>query len=155
MSGYVKMLDCREYHVGQLQPPNECFRCGICCTRYQPRLSPEEVKTIAETLGLSIEDFLYRYAQSTKVGYLLRQSENGCVFVSWEEDNARASCSIYPFRPESCRNWVPSLSRPECREGLTRLKAKGKIMFPEELYPYLKTTDRFYSALVKPWEGMP
>lgn len=147
MSGYCRTLDGGEYHVGDSLPPIDCFRCGLCCMRYQPRLTSEEIETIAVGLGLSTDDFLSRYVQVTKVGYLLRQSERGCVFLSWDREGARASCSIYDFRPESCRHWVPSLSRRECREGLLRLKARGKIMLPEELYTSPEAMDRFYSAL--------
>ena len=147
MSGYCRMLNGSEYHVGESLPPIDCLRCGVCCTRYQPRLTPEEIETIAVGLSLSTNDFLSRYVQQTTVGYLLRQSEGGCVFLTWDEDGARASCSIYAFRPESCRDWVPSLSRRECREGLLKLKARGKIMLPEELYTSLEAINRFYSAI--------
>ncbi len=135
MSGHLRTIDGQEHPIGGSLPPIECFCCGICCTRYQPPLIPEEVETIAGGLGLSAEDFLSRYAQLTNVGYLLRQSERKCIFLSWEEGGAKASCSIYSFRPEACRNWVPSLSRPECQAGLARLKARGRIMLAEELYP--------------------
>ena len=147
MSGYLRTLDGHECPVGERQPQIECFRCGICCTRYQPPLTHEESKTIAKGLGISTEDFLARYAQLTNAGYLLRQSEKGCIFLSWEEDGARASCSIYPFRPEACRHWIASLSRPECREGLTRLKIKDRIMLVQELYPSPEAIDRFSKHL--------
>ncbi len=101
MSGYLRTMDGREHHVGKVLSPIECFRCGICCTRYQPQLAPEELETIANGLRLSAEDFISRYAQLTNVGYLLRQTERGCVFLSWEEDGSRTSCIIYPFRPET------------------------------------------------------
>ena len=147
MSGDLRTLDGHEHHVGKIWPPIECFRCGICCTRYQPQLTSEEAETIAKGLRVSTEDFLSRYAQLTNVGYLLRQSGKGCVFLSWEEDGTRAGCSIYPFRPEACRNWVASLSRRECREGLAKLKAKGEIMLAKELYPSQDAIDRFSEHL--------
>jgi len=149
MAGYLRTLDGYEHRVGEMRPSIECFCCGICCTRYQPQLPPEEAEIIAKRLGMSTEDFLSRYAQLTNVGYLLRQSEKGCIFLIWEEDGARASCRIYPFRPEACQNWVPSLSRPECRDGLTRLKAKGEIMLARELYPSQEAVDTFYEHLLK------
>ena len=147
MSGYLRTLDGQEHHIGETWPPIECFRCGICCTRYQPQLSSEEAATIAKGLGMSTEDFLARYAQFTNVGYLLRNSEKGCVFLSWEEDGARASCSIYPFRPEACRHWIASLSRHECQEGLTKLKTKDRIMLVQELYSSPEAIDRFAKNL--------
>ena len=120
MSSYLRTLDGQEHHIREIRS-TKCFCCGICCTRYQPQLAPEEVETIAEELRLTNEDFLARYAQFTNIGYLLRQSEKGCIFLSWEKGETRAICSIYPLRPEACRHWVADLSRPECREGLTSL----------------------------------
>ena len=113
MSGYPKMQDGQEHSVGEALTPIECFRCGICCTRHQPPLSPEEVEAIARELGLSSSDFLSEYVQITVVGYLLRHT---------------AGCSIHPFRPEACRNWIASLSQRECQEGLKKLKTQGKIL---------------------------
>ena len=147
MSGYLKTMDGDEHHVGEAEVSIECFRCGVCCLRYQPQLSPDEIETIAGELGLSPSDFLARYAQFTNVGYLIRQSERGCVFLTWEEDGTRANCNIHPFRPESCRSWTASLSRDECREGLARLKANNKIMLARELYSSREAVARFCEDL--------
>lgn len=147
MSSYLKMLNGQEYKIGRMYPPTECFRCGICCMRFQPRLTPEEVQTLAKELGLTVSNFLSRYVQTSKVGYLLRQREGGCIFLTREEGEVRAGCSIYPFRPEACRNWVPSLFRRECQEGLTELKSDNKIMLVDELYLLPEARDRFYSSL--------
>ena len=147
MSGYLRTLDGNEHQVGEICTPIECFRCGICCTDYQPQVNPEEIENIARGLKVSTADFLSRYAQSTYVGYLLRQSERGCVFLLWEKDGTRASCTIHLFRPKACRDWVPSLSRRECRDGLARLKTKGRIMLAEELYPSQESIVRFSQHL--------
>ena len=136
------MLDGKEYHIGKVWLPMECLRCGICCTRYQPPLTPEEVETIAKGLGLSPGDFLSKYVQITVAGYLLRQTEKGCVFLKWEEGEATANCDIYPFRPDACRNWVASLSRRECQEGLKRLKAEDKTILAHDLYTSLEAIER-------------
>jgi len=149
MSGYLRMLDGKEYRVGEALPAIECFRCGICCTRYQPPLTPEEVETLAKELGLSPSDFLSKYVQIMVTGYLLRQTEKGCVFLKWEEGEANANCSIYPFRPEACRNWMPSLSRRECQEGLKKLKAKDKIILAHDLYTSPEAIERFYASLTE------
>ncbi len=113
-----------QYRASEAWRPIECLRCGTCCRRHQPRLSTKEIQALAKGLGISVDDFISRYVQVTTVGYLLRQTEKGCVFLTYEEDKARASCRIYSFRPEACRNWAPSLSRRECQEGLERLKTK-------------------------------
>ncbi len=147
MAGYLRTIDGREQPIGDSLPPIECFRCGICCLRYQPPLMSDELETIAAGLGMSATDFLAKYAQLTYVGHLLRRSEGRCVFLVYEEGGDKASCGIHSFRPEACRNWVPSLSRRECQEGLTRLKTRGKIMLANELYSSPKALDRFSENL--------
>jgi len=125
------MLNGKEYPAGEVLTPIECFRCGICCTRYQPPLSPEEIETIAAEFGLTPGDFTAEYVQITVGGYLLRQTENGCVFLKWEDEN-NASCTIPPFRPEACRNWMASLSQRECQDGLEKLKTQGNTALTED-----------------------
>ena len=137
------MMDGNGYRVGEEWPPIECFRCGICCTRYQPPIEPEEVETIARGLGLSPDDFLSEYVQITVAGYLLRRTEKGCVFLDWEEAEVTANCRIHPFRPEACRNWVPSLSRRECQEGLMRRKTRDKIVLVQDIYSSPEEVERF------------
>ena len=112
VNAILKTLDGSEHRVrpGEASLPIECFRCGICCTCYQPLLGNEEIETIARQLGLSTRAFLAEYAQPTIIGYLLRQTEKGCVFLKWES-LTRASCQIHASRPEVCRTWTPSLSR--------------------------------------------
>ena len=150
----LKTLDGSKHHVrlGEASPPIDCFRCGICCTCYQPLLGSEEIETIARQLRLSTGTFLARYSQPTVIGYLLRQTEKGCVFLEWESQT-RASCHIYPFRPEVCRNWTASLSRRECLEGLARLKTGGEILLAKELYSSPAAIERLCSILTNKQEG--
>ncbi|MFC1937524.1 YkgJ family cysteine cluster protein [Chloroflexota bacterium] len=129
-SPYLRAPDGREHADGEQWPPIKCFCCGICCTGYQPRIGMDEVCQLAEGLGLSVDDFISRYVQVTKVGYLLRQTGTGCIFLEWEKGGPRAFCSIYPLRPAACRDWVASLSRPQCQEGFKRLKTAGRIPLP-------------------------
>ena len=148
MSGYLRMLDGKECHLAQPWPPIECFHCGICCTRYQPPLSDEDIETIAGKLGLSPSDFLSNYVQTTVAGYLLRQTEKGCIFLEWDGENS-ANCGIYPFRPEACRNWVASLSRSECQEGLKRRKTRDKILPANDLYTAPQAIERLSASLTE------
>ncbi len=147
MKGHLRTIDGQEHSIGEALPPIECFRCGVCCRRYQPPLLPDEVETIAAGLGMSAADFLTEYGQLTYVGYLLRRSGNRCVFLVDEEGGDRASCRIHPFRPQACQNWVASLSRPECQAGQSRLKAKGKLMLVNELYLSPKDLNSFSENL--------
>jgi Fe-S-cluster containining protein len=69
-----------------------------------------------------------------KEGYLLKRTKRGCIFLAWDADG-KARCTIYPSRPKACREWTPSLAKPECLEGLAKLKSEGQIMLLEELFP--------------------
>jgi len=143
----LKTSEGKEITIAE-QVPIPCFRCGICCTRYQPPLSPEDMDNIASALGISRAKFISRYAVKvpTKEGYLLRRTEKGCIFLAWDEDG-RAACTIHPSRPKACREWTPSLSKPECLEGLAKLKARGQIMLPDELFSSQKDKQALYSSL--------
>jgi Fe-S-cluster containining protein len=118
------------------QTPIPCFRCGVCCTCYQAPLTAEDVDNIATALGISRAKCLSRYAVKVaiKEGHLLKRTGKGCVFLGWNADG-RARCAIYVSRPRACQEWIPSLSRPECREGLAKLKSEGRIMLLKELFP--------------------
>ena len=130
----IKTANDREISGGE-QVPIPCFRCGICCTCYQPSLLPEDIEKIASTLSISVSAFISGYALQvpTKEGYLLRQNETGCMFLARDEGE-KARCTIHPARPKACREWQPSLARPACLEGLARLKAKGQLALLDDLF---------------------
>ena len=121
----VKTIEGKEIATTE-QTPIPCFRCGICCTSYQPPLAPEDLENIASALGISRSKCISRYAAKVpiKEGYLLKHTKKGCVFLAWDADG-KARCTIYPSRPKACREWTPSLAKPECVEGLNRLKSQG------------------------------
>lgn len=125
----------------------ECFRCGICCIGYHPRLSVEEVEHMAGHLSLSTDEFISRYVQVTQVGYLLRQTEYGCIFLDWEKSGSKALCSIHRFRPEVCRNWVPGLLRRECLAGLAKIQKNGGLLLASDIYENEEQLERFYDSL--------
>jgi Fe-S-cluster containining protein len=130
----IKTLAGKEITITK-QTPIPCFRCGICCTSYQAPLTPEDIDNIASALGISRSKCISRYARKVpiKEGYLLRHTKKGCVFLAWDGDG-KARCTIYLSRPKACREWTPSLSKPECLEGLAKLKSRGQIMLLEELF---------------------
>ncbi len=130
------------------ETPVPCFRCGICCTCYQPPLLPEDIESIASALGISRPECISSYALKvpTKEGYLLRKTGRGCVFLSLDEDE-KARCAIYPSRPQACREWQPSLSQPACIKGLARLKSKGQLARLDELFPSDEEQRGFYLSL--------
>jgi len=112
-------------------PKIVCFRCGVCCTRYQPQLSFVEAKRIADALGLSLDEFRDRYVDESWPGpdtFLIDHHNGACVFLEHIQSSGLARCLIYPVRPSSCKEWVPSLHRQECQEGL--LKCWGLTVDP-------------------------
>jgi len=129
----IKTLERKETTVAE-QVPIPCFRCGICCTCYQPPLTIEDIGSIASALGISRSKSISKYAHKApiKEGYLLKYTKKGCVFLEWDADG-KARCTIHGSRPKACREWVPSLSKPECLQGLAKLKSEGQIMLLEEL----------------------
>lgn len=108
------------------QIPAPCFHCGICCTLYQPPLYPEDIENIALALGMRME--------------------KGCIFLVWDEEG-RACCTIYSFRPKACREWIPSLSKPECLEGLIKLKSEGQLMLLGKLFDSEEDQETFCSSI--------
>ncbi len=110
-----------------------CFRCGVCCTRYQPPVSLTEARSIAAAFGVSLDEFLDRYIDDSWPGseyYLLDAHDEACVFLERSEGSKVTSCRIHPVRPRACREWAPSLSRKECQQGLTEYW--GLTVGPEE-----------------------
>jgi len=145
----IKTLEGKEITVAE-QIPIPCFRCGICCTCYRPPLTTEDMDNIASALGISRSKCISKYARKApiKEGYLLKHTIKGCAFLGWDPDG-RARCTIYPSRPKACREWTPSLAKPECREGLAKLKSEGQIMLLEELFHSYEEKRELYRFLDK------
>jgi Fe-S-cluster containining protein len=143
----IKTLGGKEITITE-QTPIPCFRCGICCTCHQPPLTPEDIENIASALGISRSKCISRYARKVpiKEGYLLKHTKEGCVFLAWDVDG-KACCTIHPSRPKACREWTPSLAKPECLEGLAKLKSRGQILLLEELFSSQKDRQDLYSSL--------
>jgi len=100
-----------------------CFRCGVCCTRYQVRLSLVEARQIADELGFDWDEWLDRYVDQRWPGtdsFLLRHCNGACVFLERIEARNVTRCLIQSFKPSACREWTPSLYRRDCQEGLIK-----------------------------------
>jgi Fe-S-cluster containining protein len=145
----IKTLEGKEITVTE-QTPIPCFRCGICCTCYQPPLTAKDIENIASALGISRSKCISKYAVKVpiKEGYLLKHTKNGCIFLAWDADE-KARCAIYSSRPKACREWIPSLVKPECLEGLAKLKSEEQIMLLEELFPSREEQKELYQSLEK------
>jgi Fe-S-cluster containining protein len=149
MQGYLLMQDGTEHKVGDSLSEIECFRCDVCCVRYRPQVTLKEMKLIARKLGMPVDAFTLAYVRAvpTKEAYILQSAADTCPFLRWDEKGAEATCSIHAFRPEACRNWAPSLSRSECREGLAKLKAGGGLLLPHDMYKSGKNIERLSAAM--------
>ncbi len=100
-----------------------CFRCGVCCTKYQVRLSLVEARQIADELGFDWDEWLDRYVDQRWPGtdsFLLRHCNGACVFLERIEARNVSRCLIHSFKPSACREWTPSLYRRDCKEGLAQ-----------------------------------
>lgn len=107
------------YKITDAQIP--CIRCGICCSKYQPRLSLNEVRNIAHKLGLSLKVFLTEYTDPRWPGtesYILRHNDGACVFLQASADKLQNMCLIQSYKPQCCLEWISGMHQPECREGL-------------------------------------
>lgn len=103
-----------------------CIRCGICCATYHVRVGRSEGQRIAGHLGMDFYDWVGRYCEPRwpdPRSYLIRHEPGGCVFLERQSDERFALCSIYPVRPDSCREWAAGPHKAACAEGLARFWA--------------------------------
>jgi Fe-S-cluster containining protein len=129
----LKTTDGNEVRFGTPAQAVPCFRCGLCCTDYLVKLSSRDIAVLVRGLGIPRAEVLRKYVKKTPVGPVMRQNGRECVFLGRDERGA-SSCSVYEFRPEVCRNYAPSLLRPECQEGLRRKGKAGEILLIGEIY---------------------
>lgn len=87
----------------------DCRRCGNCCSGPPGYvwLDDAEARQIAEFLGLSVTEFLRRYAEAHEGRWSLIEvpTEYGrdCIFLLRE--GQATACAIYSCRPRQCRTW--------------------------------------------------
>lgn len=86
-----------------------CIQCGRCCRRPGiVRITVEELKSVAEFLSLSPEDFFWGFVSRKGDSLVLKDGSRGeCIFYDWY----KGLCLIYPCRPAQCRKYPfwPSL----------------------------------------------
>jgi hypothetical protein len=86
----------------EVQAHIDCTQCANCCRYSIVSVRAAEVARIAACLGIDeeavVRQFTTRDAESPRARTLL-SGKRGCVFL---KDNR---CSIYPARPEACRNF--------------------------------------------------
>ncbi len=115
-------------------PALDCFRCGICCERWQPLLTGADAARLAEALEMSLPAFFQAYTApypfSDEERLLNRGADGGCVFLRWQEQGGlrRAACAVHAARPAVCRDWAAGLDKKECLQGLARFASpEGEV----------------------------
>lgn len=103
-----------------------CVRCGLCCTHLLVKLSRNDMRALARGLGISNHDLLRKWVRMTAIGPVLRQNGSRCVFLGGGDHGTITACRVYEHRPEVCRSWVPSRSRRECQEGLSKVAPRSR-----------------------------
>ncbi len=142
-------------HPARPVDPIHCFRCGICCVKYQVRLGLLEARRICDGLEMPWVEFSNRYLDRYYFGggtFLIRRNHEGCVFLRDAGDRT-TYCAIEMFKPLSCIEWSPGLDRRECREGLQ--KRWGLIVGDE--YQLIGTEERLrdFFHLLEKLKGTP
>jgi Fe-S-cluster containining protein len=114
-----------------------CHRCGVCCQRWQPLVTAAERERLAAYLGITAAEVEQTYTTPYPFdddARLLRHEGGGCVFLTWDGDG-RSACSVHPARPDACREWLASLARGECVDGLARFGSADAVLSVTTLYP--------------------
>ncbi len=136
-------------------PAIPCHRCGVCCERWQPLLTPGDTARLAAHLGMPITSFQAEYTTAYPFSAderLLRRAGSGCVFLRYEPDTAgadgirRAACAVHPMRPGVCRDWMAGFDKKECVQGLERFTAGGQLIQIADLYPEPRDREDFTRA---------
>lgn len=126
-----------------------CHRCGVCCERWQPLVSCEEVRRLAEYLEIGEATFLEGYTTCYPLDdaqRLLQQRNGACVFLRYEGEG-RSLCSVHPVRPDICRSWTASLDRRECVDGLGRFGASDMLIPMQVVYGARDERDAFMETI--------
>jgi Fe-S-cluster containining protein len=98
-----------------------CIRCGVCCSKFQPRVELSEAHLIAHKLGLEWEQFLAEYTDARWPGtlsLLIRHVNGACIFLKTADHGKQLLCSIHDFKPFCCLEWKSGFDRVECQNGL-------------------------------------
>ena len=102
----------------------QCQGCGACCRIKNGivRVGDDEIRRIAEFLGMSEEAFIDRETEVApdRRGLVLRsRPDESCVYLT--EDNR---CRIHPVKPDKCRTFPVEWTNPDSADvcpALSRL----------------------------------
>lgn len=91
-----------------------CRECANCCTKLEPGITEEEMKTLASLKTLPTDDFQNIYIGKEEGTEILFLKNTPCIFLTGKE------CSIYVCKPASCTAY-PGLDRKEIKYRLRRV----------------------------------
>jgi Fe-S-cluster containining protein len=126
-----------------------CHRCGVCCERWQPLVTPEEVARLAIYLDVPVHEFYEAYTERypfDDTARFLRRTDGACVFLQRDVEG-RSSCAVHAARPDVCRTWTASLDRRECVDGLSRFGSTDDIVLIPVVYPDTAERARFATVV--------
>ena len=98
----------------------ECTRCGNCCTGAPGVVwvDDDDIRRIAEHLGTGEGEIRVMHTRPYAGRTSLQEYANGdCTFF----DPQDRRCTIYPVRPQQCRNWPfwdSNVETPEAWESV-------------------------------------
>ncbi len=82
----------------------ECTRCGKCCSGPDEGfvwVTETEIRTLAERLALSLDEFGRKYLRMVDGRYcLIEKPDHDCVFLDRQK-----GCTVYEDRPTQCRTF--------------------------------------------------
>ena len=91
-----------------------CQRCNACCKwPGDVRISEGDISTIADFLGLSENDFIFRYTRlrTNRTGLSIVEKQNHeCIML---EDGG---CRIHPVKPSQCAGFPNQWNFPGWRD---------------------------------------
>lgn len=80
----------------------DCTACANCCRHLTVGLTPEDIPPLAQALRLTAHEVTSRYVDREAGA---RQDEWGVLCCSPCPFLAGTRCSLYPARPQSCRDY--------------------------------------------------
>lgn len=99
-----------------------CIQCANCCKTISPLFIEEDIRRIAEHLGMTEADFRVKYLQPDERGDLYLKNLS-CSFLA---DDGR--CTIYEVRPKDCVEY-PHTRKKEFASR-THLHADNTLVCP-------------------------
>lgn len=111
-----RVIDLARKHLKDLPENLACPPgCAECCSGYEPFVSRDDVRRIAEHLGLTYDEVLEEYivqrpsADKHYVGWVRKVTDDvadACVFLKGTK-SGKYYCGIYAARPGDCREFSP------------------------------------------------